>query len=254
MLTHGTAHPFDVFDRQAQSRVPWRKYLPMLDREELPLGCYAGPSRVGRRTLFGVINNRLFIPGALRLAGTAAAGVLAGHFLGYRIVFPGSPQRHGILIETGHGYFPVALRFAAMIAVIVGAATLARGYARAKDGGRALPTVGITASRLAVLQLSAFVGLEFFERLVSGVPFHHFLLPVLLVGAIAQIAIAAVGAALIHALYRVGERAARTTVPGCAAAQPKLWVPERVPFASNRSLDAPRPIRGPPSLFLYHAA
>ena len=193
---------------------------------------------------------RPFSPGAFRLAGTAAAGVLAGHFLGYRIVFPGSPQRHAILIETGHGYFPMALRFGAMIAVIAGAATLARGYARAKAGGRAAPERRVTTAKLALIQIGAFVGLEFMERLVSGVPFHHFLLPVLLAGALAQVTIAAVGAALIGALYRAGEAIGRLFAPDDAAAVSPIWSPVRPSGRPSPSLDAPQPIRGPPSLLL----
>ncbi len=193
----------------------------------------------------------LFAPGALRLAGTAAVGVLAGHFLGYRLVFPGSPQRHAILIETGHGYLPVAFRFVAMLAVIVGAATLASGYARAREGKGSLPTGRATTARLALMQLSAFAGLEFFERLVGGVPLHHFLLPVLLVGALAQVAIAAVGASMLRLLYRAGEAVARVSVPDCAISEPRVWSPAPSVRVAVRALDAPRPIRGPPSLLLH---
>jgi hypothetical protein len=197
-----------------------------------------------------VTRKRLFSRGAFRLAGTAAAGVLAGHFLGYRIVFPGSPQRHAILIETGHGYFPMALRFAAMIAVIAGAATLAGGYARAKAGGSAAPERHVTTAKLALIQIGAFVGLEFMERLVSGVPFHHFLLPILVAGALAQIAIAAVGAALIGALYRAGESIGRLFAPDDAAAVSPIWSPSHRSARLGRSLDAPQPIRAPPSPLL----
>lgn len=193
---------------------------------------------------------KTFAPGAIRLAGTAAVGVLAGHFLGYRLVFPGSPQRHAILIETGHGYFPVAFRFAAMLAVIVGASTLASGYARARAGGFVAPTVRVTTARLALIQLSAFAGLEFFERLVSGVPFHHFLLPVLLVGTLAQIAIAAVGATLLKVLYRAGRAAAAWLGEDFAAADPPLWTPSAVRPSTGRPIEAPAPIRGPPALLL----
>jgi len=203
-----------------------------------------------RAKLLGVTRKRLLAPGALRLAGTAAAGVLAGHFLGYRIVFPGSPQRHAILIETGHEYLPMALRFAAMLAVIVGAATLARGYARAKAGGYAAPERHATTAKLALIQIGAFVGLEFMERLVSGVPFHHFLLPILIAGALAQIAIAVVGATLIAMLYRAGETIGRLFAPDDAAAVSPIWSPARRSAGLSRVFDAPRPIRGPPSLLL----
>lgn len=195
-------------------------------------------------------SRRSFAPGAFRLAGAAAAGVLAGHFLGYRIVFPGSPQRHAILVETGHGYFPIALRFAAMIAVVVGVATLAKGYARAKAGGRPPPDPRVTTARLALIQVSAFVGLEFVERIVSGVPFHHFLLPVLIIGALAQIAIAAVGATLIGILYRAGEAAAHRFAPDGAVGTPRIWIPATSHGPLDHSLDAPAPIRGPPTLLL----
>ena len=196
---------------------------------------------------------RLLAPGALRLAGTAAVGVLAGHFLGYRIVFPGSPQRHAILIETGHGYFPMALRFGAMLAVIAGAATLARGYARAKAGGYDAPEQHVTTAKLALVQIGAFIGLEFMERLVSGVPFHHFLLPILVAGALAQVAIAAVGAALIALLYRAGEAIGREFGPDGAAGVSPMWCPAARSVRPSRSFDAPRPIRGPPSLLVQSA-
>ena len=197
-----------------------------------------------------MIRRRSFGPGAFRLAATAAAGVLAGHFLGYRLVFPGSPQRHAVLIETGHGYLPVAFRFAAMLAVVAGATALASGYSRAKAAGQPIPSVNITTSRLALMQLSAFAGLEFFERLVSGVPLHHFLLPVLLVGALAQVAIAAVGAKLLELLYRAGEAASEWFAPACAAGEPQIWVPAIRRDGIGNALPAPRPIRGPPASLL----
>ncbi len=187
-----------------------------------------------------------FTLGAFRLAATAAAGVLAGHFVGYRLVFPGSPQRHAVLVETGHGYFPIAIRVAAMLAVVAGAASLARGYARARERGDALPAPRSTALRLAVLQVFAFVGLEFVERIVTGVPFHHFLLPVLIVGAIAQVAIAAGGAALIAALYRVGAAIARSFAPEDAAAVSPLWKPVLRTAGLSLPRATPTPIRGPP--------
>ncbi|MGH2783818.1 MAG: hypothetical protein ACRDJ1_00990 [Actinomycetota bacterium] len=190
---------------------------------------------------------RFIAPGALRITGTAAAGVLAGHFLGYRIVFPGSPQRHAILIEAGHGYFPVAIRFGAMLAVIVAASTLASGYAHAKAGGYAIPERRVTTARLAFIQIGAFVLLELVERLVSGVPFHHLLLPVVVVGALTQLAIAAVGSSLISLLYRAGSAVARSGVLGCADAISPVWAPPRDRRASERRLDTPVPIRGPPS-------
>ena len=175
--------------------------------------------------------------------------MLAGHVLGYRLVFHG-PQRHAILLETGHGYLSIAIRVAAAAAVIAFAATLAGGYARAKAGGLTGPDPRTTIARLSLLQICAFVGLEFVERLVSGVPLHHFLVPVLVVGAIAQIGIAAVGAVLIVLLYRAGAGAARRVVPPCAAASPTTWIPVRLLVASRCRPDSPRPIRGPPALLL----
>jgi hypothetical protein len=189
-----------------------------------------------------------FTLGAFRLAATAAAGVLAGHFVGYRLVFTGSPQRHAALVETGHGYFPLAIRVAAMLAVVAGAASLARGYARARENGDAIPAPRATAFHLAVLQVFAFVGLEFVERIVTGVPFHHFLLPVLIVGAVAQIVIAAGGAALIAALYRVGAAIAGSFAPDEAAAVSPIWRPVLHTDVASRVLAAPAPIRGPPLL------
>ena len=186
--------------------------------------------------------------GAFRLAATAAAGVLAGHFVGYRLVFPGSPQRHAALVETGHGYLPFAIRVVAMLAVVAAAATVARGYARAHENGEALPAPGVTAIRLAVLQVLAFVGLEFVERIVTGVPFHHFLLPVLVIGALAQVAIAALGAALIAALYRSGVAFGRAFAPDDAAAVSPLWTPVLLTAGTGRAAATPTPIRGPPSL------
>ncbi|HJR19848.1 MAG TPA: hypothetical protein VJ922_09050 [Actinomycetota bacterium] len=192
---------------------------------------------------------RRFAPGWLRLAGTAAAGVLVGHFVGYRIVFPG-PQRHGILLETGHTYLSLGIQVAAGLAIVCLASMLAGGYARARAGGFRVPDGRITAARLALLQISAFVGLEFVERLVSGVPFHHLLLPVLIVGAIAQVVIAAIGAALIGLLYRAGAAAARASLPDAAAPESPLRTPVGSELATSGSLEGPQPIRGPPCLLL----
>lgn len=189
-------------------------------------------------------------PGALRVAATAAAGVIAGHFLGYRLVFPGIPQRHGILIETGHGYLPLGARIAVMLAVVAAAVSVTSGYRRARARMDRRPGFTGVALRLSLLQVLGFVCLEFLERVAAGVPFHHFLLPVLAVGLVAQVAVAAIGAGLLVLLERAGERAAllvAATIP--SVPEPAAWVlHER--RSTTRRPDSSRSSRGPPALLL----
>lgn len=129
----------------------------------------------------------------LAVAGLAWAGMVVGHLLAYRLVYPSMPHRLEHLMETGHGAFPLpmvcALACAPALLMAVAAAYLA-------GGGDLRPTV----MWLAAIQVPSFALLELAER--------HFVIDLLLrepafyVGVGVQLAIAAIASALVRVVVR----------------------------------------------------
>ena len=138
-------------------------------------------------------------------AGLAAGGVLAGHSLAYAIIAPDAAVRGRLLASTGHGYLPAAnvLTLLAVLATL-GALFLGRlTRPWATPGWKALST------RVAALQIGAFLAMEVFERLSSGTPLsgllHGGLLPV---GIVVQLPVAGIVAALVRLTLRASDAVA----------------------------------------------
>src|SRR5262245_16027319 len=71
----------------------------------------------------------------LLLAGVALGGVAAGHVLAYLLAVPSPAARHALLVETGHGYWPVAA-VSALAASLYAAGSVALCHARTGAEGR----------------------------------------------------------------------------------------------------------------------
>jgi len=186
--------------------------------------------------------------GGLPIFGTAAAGVVIGHWLSYRVAVPDGHLRHHVLLVSGHGGWLEVVKVATALAV-AGAVTLAVRFSRrtAPDVG-GLDALTWLICRLAVVQVLAFAGMEAAERIGSGVPvggmFAHHLF---LLGLAVQLLVACAGGAFLLWLSRVARRVAEVVrgmpeIPIAAAAflRPVAVAVERP--AARR----PSGIRGPP--------
>ncbi len=187
----------------------------------------------------------------LPLAGMAVVGAVVGHWLGYALAFPDAHLRAEVLSQSGHGYWMLVVKAAA----ILGFASLGtvlvrhlsearRGHRTGEDGPAAL------ALRLAVIQVSAFVAVEAVERAFAGEPvtqmFQHHLL---LLGVAIQIAVACGGALVLLWFGRVAATISRWVV------RPRFERPlVRHPFPAFADASPPQVLRGgaglrgPPSL------
>jgi hypothetical protein len=176
------------------------------------------------------------------IAGLAWSGMVLGHLLAYRLVYPAAHERVGHLLVTGHGGLPLwaVCAIACAPAVLMTTAALVifgRGVA------------GPTALWLAAIQLPSFGLMELAER--------GFMLdelfgdPAFLVGLALQVAIALLASALLV----VVTRAIRLLVPrewGRLPAPRVLPMPaarsrrtRRAPFLSSLRLRAPPLLAGP---------
>jgi hypothetical protein len=132
----------------------------------------------------------------LPLGGTAAAGVLLGHWLAYVVAFPAPAVREQALQQSGHAYWLNAVRLAVVLAVS-GLAVVVGRFLRGPSSGRA-ETFASLSRRLAAVQVVAFTGMEVAERLVAGAPLAHMLQnDVFLLGLAAQVVVACLGALLL---------------------------------------------------------
>jgi hypothetical protein len=139
-------------------------------------------------------------------ASLAAAALLLGHEVAYRLFIPSTSQRHAHLTATGHSWLPLLLPTAVMALAAVVASGLLAGM-RHVDRRRAF-----TAH--ALLQTAVYIGIEFSERALSGMGVAGALqdilsrngLSLLLVGVVAQL----VAALLLSAAFRVAVRLGKT--------------------------------------------
>src|SRR4029077_5470069 len=88
----------------------------------------------------------------LPIFGTAAAGVVVGHWISYRIAVPNHHTREALLAATGHDHWLTVVKIAVALA-LAGAVTLAARFA-----SRTAPDAGADAltwasSRAAVVWL-----------------------------------------------------------------------------------------------------
>lgn len=163
----------------------------------------------------------------------AAAGLVLGHALAYVLAVPDSHHRDLMLAQTGHDYLPAATQLAMILAFAGAAATAVHGIL-----ARDTPSVGwpALAARLAIVQVSAFIGQEVVERIATGAPLADLVQEhLLLAGVVTQFVVALIGAALLRWLTRSAAHLADATV--VAVASPRL-VPA---FALPATPDLPRP-------------
>lgn len=156
------------------------------------------PVQRGRRSTPGTVRVGLYA------VLVAPAGLGLGHLLAYGLAGVDT-QTH--LTATGHGYLPLALRAAVGVALLGAVRAVLGGLRRARSRPSAGPEILPTAVRLAGVQATGFAVLEVLERLVAGAPLAD-LGPLLGVGLLVQILVAALLAPLLVGLDRVGERLA----------------------------------------------
>lgn len=151
-----------------------------------------------------VQRGRRSTPGTVRCGRLAVlvapAGLGAGHLLAYAL---SGADAEAHLAATGHGYLPTALRVAVAMGLLGAVAAVLGGTRRATGRGGSLALLP-TAVRLIGIQTGAFVLLEVAERLVAGAPLAD-LWPLLGVGLLVQVLVAALLAPLLVGLERVGE-------------------------------------------------
>jgi hypothetical protein len=185
----------------------------------------------------------------LALAGVAAAGILAGHWIAYVLAFPGSVMRAHVLHDTGHSYWDVAVKVA-VLALVVGLTSVVGRHLRARDpDSDPQHRVSFLAWRLIVIQVLGFALMEIGERLAAGAPVGDlFLHEVFLVGLALQVLIAVAGAALLawfdRAVRRVVVLFRRSRRPA-RARQPRLLLPQTI-LRPSAVLAGGTGLRGPP--------
>src|SRR6266511_4314610 len=90
-----------------------------------PTGENAGPPTI----LCGTMRERRAYRGA-PLFGTAAAGMVLGHWVSYRLAVPDPRLRHHVLIATGHGQFALVAKMAVALALAGAGVLVARHLGR----------------------------------------------------------------------------------------------------------------------------
>jgi hypothetical protein len=139
----------------------------------------------------------------LPVLGFAVAGLVLGHILAYVIAVPDPSHRDLLLQRTGHDYLPAFGQAALMIFLAAVAAVVFRMSRRRAERPERFATL---AAQLALIQVGAFTAQELLERTVSGSGFADLGRGrVLVVGVMAQIAVALVGAALLRSLARASK-------------------------------------------------
>lgn len=187
----------------------------------------------------------------LLLVPLLAGGWLAAHDLAYRLVAPGTHERHELLARSGHEYLHWAqLAIALSLAlVLVGIVLAARQTGAGCGEGRS------PAQRFALLPLLGFILQEHLERLVQsgGFPVDAVLEPTFVVGVLLQLPLAL----LAYLLARLLLGAAESLGLALSAISRRRFVPARLllDWAVEQADLSPRPAlalgyseRGPPLL------
>ena len=126
----------------------------------------------------------------------SVAGTCAGHFLSYWVAAPDPHHRAELLEATGHaGESPfLVIAVAALLATCI-AALSGRASQRA-------PRFWVALGGLVALQTTAFVGLEMVERIGAHAPLLESVQePVFVLGLVAQVVVALLGALIIRTLH-----------------------------------------------------
>lgn len=183
--------------------------------------------------------------------GIAAAGVVLGHWLSYRLAVPNGALRHHVLAESGHSYWLLAVRAAILLGLAGAGAVVGRQLLTPGRERQPVDQYVNSALRLGALQLAGFAAMEVAERAVSGAPIagmfvHH----LFVLGLAVQFLVACVGGVVVVALSRAGRRVAlalrgRTPLP-------RVHELPRVPASPTRRrhlvLAGAAGVRGPPRL------
>ena len=137
----------------------------------------------------------------LWLGGLASGGVVAAHWLSYRLTTPAGHHESEILHATGHGYWTwfVAVALGTLVAALAGFAHQ-RMRTSASMGAAALYRYSL--GRLITMQAIGFLLLEIIERLASGGSLDLAHQPAVVLGVGLQILIAFIGALLLVAFGR----------------------------------------------------
>ena len=142
--------------------------------------------------------------------GLAAAGVVLGHWLAYRILVPSEPARAQLLVATGHGYWVDVVRLAVACG-LAGVGTLFVRHLAARDPEprASFDAYARLTFRLAALQMVTFTAMESAERIVNHVPLaglytHH----LFVMGLAVQFLVACCGALVLVGLSRAAGRLA----------------------------------------------
>jgi hypothetical protein len=161
-------------------------------------------------------------------------GLLAGHWVGYRLAIPDAHARADVLSQSGHGYLgnaPLALTTCLLVLI---ASLLFRALA----GYRGQPARPAASPAIVLLSPAAFVVQEHVERVVhSGqMPWTAALQPSFLVGLALQLPFALAALLIAWALDSVAHAVGRAL----AAAPPRPLLPVFVPLPAHVTA-APRP-------------
>jgi hypothetical protein len=180
----------------------------------------------------------------LTFGASAAAGVLAAHWLAYRIVTPDAHARAEVLAGSGHRYLTL------LSALVLGLFALAASRTATPECFRRnVRRVALwhLAIRLALFQTAGWLLLECAERALAA--HHHGNLlhePVFWIGLVLQIVVGAVSALLFASIGRVvaaflGVRSIRA-----AAGRTLAWRLERPAPIRRLGLEGAGESRGPP--------
>jgi len=179
------------------------------------------------------------------LAGLAALAVVLGHQLAYRIAVPSAAERAALLTRTGHTYLPTTAHLALLAALAAIGGLFLRSVTR---GDAVSPSMRTTFVRLAGVQVSIFVLLEFAERIVSGAPIAGVATHGLLfLGVAVQLLLAFAGAALVSLLHRAGVAAADVLVSRPRIRPVRVTSVPSDPFVRSERHRGTVSSRGPPS-------
>lgn len=175
------------------------------------------------------------------IGGIACAGVLASHWLTYRVL-----HLEGHLHETGHDHLGVTSAVAVGLFVAAALRFCALGLR-----GQATPGFGALVLRLTAVQAAVWLGMETAERAASGSLSTLDDHALLVVGLLVQVVVAVVGATAV----RLAGRTLAAVVARRAARPDRRRVPvhprwrDRVPHTVRRW--GAQGVRGPPA---SHAA
>jgi hypothetical protein len=164
---------------------------------------------------------------------------MVGHWLAYDAGISGSTQRSEVLAQTGHSYWQLGVRAAAVALAMGLGAILVRRIGDSSAASRTrVERLSFTTARLIALQVGAYCAMEAAERLAAGVPLGGMLAHHLLVLGVALQVLTALVGALLLTLFDRGvvrlvsalRRRRRTPAPRRVARLPSR------PFFARRSL------------------